>query len=115
MKLIGIGIDIVKIDRFIRNDEKFLKKIFTKKEIEYCSKKRNPSQHFAVRFAAKEAIKKAIGKEGQKIEFKNIKIISNINDKPTVEISNGSYQKMNWQISLSHDKDTAVAVAILLK
>ena len=61
----GTGIDIVEIDRF--NDavakwgDSFLGKIFTKEEIRYSSKRRFSGQHFAARFAAKEAIMKAFG------------------------------------------------------
>ena len=61
--IIGVGVDIIEIDRIQKaNDrwgEDFLKHIFNKEEIEYAQKKKFPTQHYAARFAAKEAIYKA--------------------------------------------------------
>lgn len=70
--IVGIGTDIVEISR-IKNavakwGERFLRKIFTENEISYCYKKKDPFPHLAVRFAAKEAVIKALSTEdrGQK-------------------------------------------------
>lgn len=59
-----VGIDIVgikRIEKLFSSHEGFLKRIYTEKEVEYCKPKKNKYQHFAVRFAAKEAVFKALG------------------------------------------------------
>ncbi len=62
--IIGIGVDIVEIERFQgvlkKNGPRFLKKVFTEREVAYCTGRRNAEQHFAARFAAKEATFKAL-------------------------------------------------------
>ncbi len=63
--VIGVGIDLVEIDRIgasiERWGEKFLRKIFSAGEIDYCSRRPYPARHFAARFAAKEAFLKGMG------------------------------------------------------
>lgn len=106
-----IGIDIVevkKINRLIKN-RNFLKRVYTQNEIEYCMNKKNHAQHFAVRFATKEAVWKALGKEG--VVLKNIGVHNLPNGKPKVTI-NGKQQR-NIDISLSHTNNYAVSVAII--
>ena len=84
---IKCGTDIIEIERIkesIENlDEKFLKKVYTEKEIEYCEKKKNQKyQHYAVRFAAKEAIYKAISetlKDKYSVTWTDIEIINDKN------------------------------------
>ena len=65
MRIFGIGTDIVNIKRMekslMRHGKKFKNNIFSKNEINYCEKKRNPAPFFAKRFAAKEALSKALG------------------------------------------------------
>ena len=65
MKIFGIGTDIVNINRMEKSLKKnssfFKNRIFSKNEISYCEKKKKPSQFFAKRFAAKEALSKALG------------------------------------------------------
>jgi len=62
--IIGIGIDLVKIDRIDKagkNHSGFLERVFSEREREYCARQKFPAQHYAGRFAAKEAVLKAIG------------------------------------------------------
>ena len=105
----GIGIDIVDVERFrkIPYEQKtsFYNKIFTKKEIEYCMKFSDPYPHFAGKFAVKEAVKKSIN---QNLILKDIQT-SHYNKKPTVKIINAPF---SFKISLSHEKNFAVAVII---
>ena len=60
----GIGVDLIEIHRIQSSidefGETFLQKIFTDSEIVYCRSRKNPAQHFAARFAAKEAVSKAL-------------------------------------------------------
>lgn len=109
-----IGIDIEEIKRFSKliKDKAFLKKIFSQDELDYCLSKKNSIQHFAVRFAGKEAVWKALSSKKTisitTISFKNID-----NGKPEVYIKNK--KASNIDISFSHTKSTVVAVAISLK
>lgn len=117
----GIGTDIIEISRIKKNVENnsFLKKVFTEKEIEYCQNYRFPEERFAGRFAAKEAIVKALGigfKTG--LHWKDIEILNNALGKPELTLSENLINKIgnvNIKITLSHCKEYAVAFAILEK
>jgi holo-[acyl-carrier protein] synthase len=107
----GIGIDLIEIERIKKasQNKNFLKRIFTEKEISYCLNKKNKYQHLAVRFAAKEAFKKAIDKN---ISFKEIEVIKE-NNKPKIEILNKKFKNKKIFLSLSHTQKYAVAVVIV--
>ncbi len=110
-----IGIDIEEIKRFqkLAKDKKFIERVFSKDEIKYClSKKKNSIQHFAVRFAGKEAVWKAIN-NSKKIIITDISFKNSISGKPEVYIK-GKKQK-NIEVSFSHNKNTVVAVAVFSK
>ena len=85
---VSIGIDCEDIARFkgINSREAFMKKIFTENEIGYCIKKPNPAQHFAARFAGKEAIVKALSSAGKKISIKQIEILNDDSGVPVVNL-----------------------------
>ncbi|AJW71798.1 holo-ACP synthase [Nitrosopumilus adriaticus] len=107
---IGIGIDIIEIHRFnekpYENNENFYKKIFHNSEIEYCLNNNNSSQSFAAKFAIKESVIKSIN---EKIEFLDI-MTEHQDSKPTVSLLNNlSY---NFLVSVSHEKNNAVAVVV---
>ncbi|MFN3967013.1 MAG: holo-ACP synthase, partial [Endomicrobiia bacterium] len=78
----NIGIDIVEVKRIAQliKNKRFLKRIFSEDEIKYCSSRKNSSQHFAVRFAAKEAVWKALS--DKKLTHKDINITNKKNGKP---------------------------------
>ena len=63
--ILGIGVDLVEVERIDQSIERhgahFLQRVFTEREIAYCSKMRTPGPHYAARFAAKEAVSKAFG------------------------------------------------------
>ena len=91
MKIFGIGTDIVNIKRMEQSLKKngniFKNKIFSKNEIIYCEKKKNPFPFYAKRFAAKEALSKALGTGIRKgINFKNIEISNDIFGKPYIQL-----------------------------
>lgn len=114
MKIAGVGVDIVEVSRIkkvIENNQKFLKRIFSEEEIEYCQQKKKKYVHFAVRFAAKEAIWKALNGG---VSFKEIKIINDISGQPKVILQDG-LSNINIQISLSHSDKYAVAYALAIK
>src|SRR5262245_22463303 len=107
----GLGLDIVEIERIeklARRNARFLPRVFTEQEIRYCSSKKNRWQHFAARFAAKEAVWKALGQEG--VALKDISVRRDAAGKPGV-LLRGRVAK-NIELSLSHSDHYAVAVAL---
>jgi len=109
---IYVGVDIEGISRFkeISNNKTFLDKVYSKKELEYCLNKKSSEQHLAVRFAAKEAIIKALSSYKKEIlPMNKVEILSSTNGAPYVNI-----EGYNIKLSLSHCKDKAIAFAIII-
>ena len=109
-----IGTDIIEISRIKKaienNGNLFLDRIFSKQEQEYCEKKKNMKfQHYAGKFAAKEAVFKAVSGIIEINNWTDIEILNNENGKPNVLISK---KNLNLDISISHCKEYATAVAI---
>ena len=119
------GTDIIEIERIkesIENlENKFIKEIYTEKEIEYCERRRGAKyQHYAARFAAKEAIFKAISKllnNKYEISWKNAEVLNDENGKPYVNFINTNIiEKIeDIDISISHCKDYAIANVVLIE
>ena len=91
MKIFGIGTDIININRLEKSlkryGNKFKSNIFSKDEITYCEKKKNSGAFYAKRFAAKEALSKALGTGIRKgIKFKNIEIRNDFYGKPSIRL-----------------------------
>lgn len=117
------GTDIIEVNR-IKEDiekigDKFLKRIFTDKEIKYCeSKKLQKYQHYAGRFAAKEAIFKAISKfldNKYSVSWKDFEIINDKQGRPKVNLLNINIDKIqSIDISISHCELYAIANVIIL-
>lgn len=112
------GTDIIEIFR-IKEDienygEKFLKRVYTEKEINYCESKRiNKYESYAVRFAAKEAVYKAISKKiNMNCDWQNIEIVNDENGRPEVKLKVEIRDLEYIEISLSHSKEYAVANCI---
>ncbi len=121
--IIGIGIDLVDVRRMegiiFRWQEKFLKRIFTEKEISYCNNKKNPAQRFATRYAAKEAFVKALYPKGTEgINFRDIEI-SEKENRPTINMFDKIKKHCetkgvkNIHLMLSHDGNYGIANVIL--
>ena len=118
----GIGTDIVKIERIKNAAEKwgdsFVEKILTTREISYCFGKNDPYPSLAVRFAAKEALIKAIGGEVP-VKMKDIEVLNDSKGRPSIKVSN--QLKMFFEekkiagchLSLSHEKEFGVAYVVL--
>ena len=127
MEIFGIGTDIVNIKRMERSLKKygirFKNKIFSKSEISYCEKKKNSSAFYAKRFAAKEALSKALGTGIRKgVNLKNIEISNNIHGKPSIllkgKVANYLKKKVKSKkyhiyLSLTDDKPWAQATVII--
>lgn len=119
-----VGTDIIEVDRIkeAMQDEKFAKRVFTDKEIEYCeSKKATKFQSFAARFAAKEAIFKAISSyldNKFELEWKDIEVLNDENGRPYVNIlneNNKSLKNIVVDVSLAHLGAYAVSTAIVME
>ena len=112
---IGIGTDIVDVNRFkakpLKNNLNFYKKIFSDSEIKYCQKFRSSYEHFAGKFAIKESVIKAIS---EKISFSEI-ITFHSKNKPKILLKNKLNDKYDFLISVSHEKNFAIAFVIAFK
>lgn len=117
------GIDIIEISRIKESIEslgqRFLNKIYTDKEIEYCeSKGRAKYEHYAARFAVKEAAFKAVSEEVKdkySISWKDIETLNDENGRPKTEMLFLSNKRLeNIDVSISHCKEYAVANVVVL-
>jgi holo-[acyl-carrier protein] synthase len=116
----GVGNDILEIKRVSeaceKYGQKFLDRLFTKREQEYCKQHKEFSRHFAGRFAAKEAIVKALGTGfGSEISWLDLEIINDSRGKPEVFLSEKLKQNFGnpqLHLSISHGKEYATAVCV---
>ena len=120
MSNIFIGTDIVSITRLNKTfnspqGDKFKNRIFTGNEINYCDDKVNSILHFAGRFAAKEAVTKALlsSEKINSVKMKSIEIISGKNRKPEVNLLFKSKLQINCKVSISHTEEYATAFALI--
>jgi len=117
MRIVGTGVDITEVRRIRQAVEKwgedFLKRIFTKAEIKNAKSKISFYQHLAGRFAAKEAIFKAVG--DNQLSWQDIQIHNDQEGKPVCMFLNGRGKDINVDISISHVKTYAVANAVVTK
>ena len=120
---IKCGVDIIEISRIkesIENlGERFINRVFTEKEIEYCESKKNQKyQHYAARFAAKEAVFKALSwkiEDKYAICWKDIEVVDDKQGRPSLNIIGMNLNDIeNIDISLSHCKEYAVANVTVL-
>ncbi|HEY4254881.1 MAG TPA: holo-ACP synthase [Chlamydiales bacterium] len=117
----GLGNDIVEVTRIRESIERhgkhFLDRLFTQKEQDYCNKFQDSALHFAGRFAAKEALAKALGTGfGAELSWLDLEILNNAQGKPIVHLSQELKKRVNPSqilVSISHTVQYATAVAIL--
>ncbi|WP_448821090.1 holo-ACP synthase [Cetobacterium sp.] len=120
MKFVGIGNDIVEIERISKAIEKkgFKERVFTAKEIAQIQAKGNKTESYAGRFSAKEAISKALGTGVRGFNLIDIEILNNALGKPEV-ILKGNLDEKNdeiiVEISISHCKEYATAIAVIME
>ena len=124
--IIGSGIDIVEVfrmrDAISKWGDNFLSKIFTKREIRYSVARRFSHQHFAARFAAKEAVVKAFGEPRKfPIKWTDIEVLNDREGKPVIEFHDDALKLKKMKkvneiiVSMSHSKNYAIANVMLLK
>ncbi|MCX7767251.1 MAG: holo-ACP synthase [Candidatus Sumerlaeia bacterium] len=122
--IVGIGIDAVDLSRFktsmTKYGERMLTRLFTPVEQEYCQRFVSPVEHFAVRFAAKEAFLKAIGTgKSRQIRWQDIEIVNEDSGKPNLVVYGEAARICNelggrtLYVSLSHSQQVAVAVVVI--
>lgn len=112
--VVGIGVDLIEVERIRKILEKtprFLTRIFTADEADYCLKKTNTHQHLAARFAAKEAFFKALGR---RISWREVEVLNLPSGKPQIRFH--SRDKLPFEeahVSISHLAEYALAMVIL--
>ena len=125
MKILGIGVDIVRNKRFDKLIKKnfFLNRIFTKKEIKNSKSLKNKTSYYSKKFAAKESFSKALGTGFRnRLNFKDIEILNNKLGKPYFNLNNKTQKiitntlnekKIELFLSISDEKDYSIAFTII--
>lgn len=125
MHIIGIGIDATDIPRIAnaiaRYGDRFLQRVFTEAEIAYCSAKYHPAQHYAGRFAAKEAAMKALGTgHTQGVLWKDIEVVRG-GGPPRIRFHGGALRRFerlggtSSLLTITHSDTLAMAQVLLQK
>jgi holo-[acyl-carrier protein] synthase len=116
--IVGVGVDVIEIDRFaasLARQPRLAKRCFTEAEAAYCAAKAFPPQHFAARFAAKEAVGKALGRGMTR--WREVEVVRGPGA-PTVALHDhyaewaGRLGVTHIHLTLTHSRGVAVAVAI---
>ena len=118
MQLIGVGTDVIQVERIkeAMQDENFLNRILSEKEKEFLENRNANAETYAGRFAAKEAISKALGTGFRgNITASNIEIINNELGKPVVKLLTDEYPDVLFQLSIAHIDEIAMACAVAYK
>jgi len=119
----GVGIDITEVDRVAklveRHGKRFLERVFTRRELEYCLGRKRQSEHLAARFAAKEAVSKALGTGiGARVGWRDIEVVRESVGRVHIVLSGGAREVARGlrirriHVSLSHTRAYAAAHAV---
>ena len=117
----GVGIDVVEVPRMARTigewGEAFLEKIFTVRELSYSQARKDPTHHFAARFAVKEAVAKALSTGwASGFRWKDVEVENNASGKPSVVLYGRVGELLKDSkvfVSISHSEHVVVACAII--
>lgn len=121
--MIGVGIDAVELDRMrtaLARTPGLITRCFTEAEQAYCLRRKDPTERFAARFAAKEAVMKAMGVGLWKFAFRDVEVAKARSGAPSVVLHGralelaGSLGVQEWRLSITHTERTAQAIAIAL-
>jgi holo-[acyl-carrier protein] synthase len=124
--IIGTGVDLAEVDRIraaledTRTGRRFRDRVFTEKEIAYCERKRRGKyESYAGRFAAKEAVMKALGSGwGAKVRWLDIEVVRARSGKPEITLHDKTAKLANelgirrWALSITHTKEHGLAYVI---
>jgi len=122
--IVGTGIDIAEVPRIAesiqRFGDRFLRRVFTEGEVNYCDSKANRVERYAARFAAKEAAMKALGTGWSRgVRWRDIEVVRHPGGRPTIEFHGkaaefaGRLNARNVALSLPHTAEQAIASVIL--
>jgi holo-[acyl-carrier protein] synthase len=119
----GLGVDMVEVARIRKTLTKFgprfLQRVFTRGEQDYCNRKAHPEQSLAARFAAKEAVLKAVGTGlSGGIRWTDVEVVNAPSGKPEVKLGNTLVRRIGNKkvlLSITHTKELAIAQAILMR
>ncbi len=125
MNVVGIGTDIIECLRIAqmieRHGEQFINRVYTSHEIQYCQARKQATQHFAGRWAAKEAMLKALGTGWRRgISWRDVEVRAEASGKPTAVLRGGAREVCEelgiteMLVSISHCRSHATAHAIAL-
>jgi len=119
----GLGVDIVEIERMreaLRRRPRIKERLFSDEERAYCESRNRPDIHYAMRFAAKEAVLKALGTGFSGVRFRDVEVVRDERGRPTPRLSGGAAQMaesagvVEMHLSLSFTHTTAVASAVAI-
>jgi holo-[acyl-carrier protein] synthase len=121
--VIGIGADLVEVDRFrlaLRRTPRLTQRLFSDSERAYAERRKDPSERYAARFAAKEAVMKAMGVGLWRFPFRDIEVVRASSGAPAVRL-HGKAAAMaaglgvtEWRLTLTHTHRVAQAIAVAL-
>ena len=122
-EVVGVGVDLCEVDRMRRTLERtpgFAARVFTQAEQDYCRRARDPAERFAARFAAKEAVLKALSAGLGACPFRDIEVVRASSGAPAVVLHGAAAALATdrgvgeWRVSLTHTRTMAEAVALAL-
>ncbi len=122
-EIVGVGVDLCEVDRIRRTLDRtpgFASRVYTQGEQDYCRRANDPTERFAARFAAKEAVLKALGAGLGACPFRDIEVVRAESGAPSVVLHGaaaalaGERGVTAWQVSLTHTATMAEAVVIAL-
>ena len=121
----GVGTDLIECERirrvFERQKERFLERVYTREERDYCLKMKNPVPHLAARFAAKEAVSKCFTTGiGESLGWRSIEVVKGIREEPHIRLHGKGPELLKAiggnavLVSLSHTENYGLAYAVLV-
>jgi holo-[acyl-carrier protein] synthase len=122
--ILGIGVDVIQISRMKKIIERwgprFINRAFTEHEIAYCESKKEPDPHYTVRFAAKEAVLKALSTlKNSALSFREVEVFRSGNGRPVIRLYGRACEAARILgvkrilVSLTHSTDIAAAQVVL--
>jgi holo-[acyl-carrier protein] synthase len=123
-EIVGVGIDGVELDRMrkvLARTPRIITRAFTEGERDYCLGRKDPTERFAVRFAAKEAVLKVLDESILRVPLRHIEVVRASTGKPSLQLHGVALRRAvelginQWRVSLTHTELIASAVAIGLR
>lgn len=119
--LIGIGVDLVEVDRMRRTLARtptLVERLFTDAERAYCERRRDPTERFAARFAAKEAVMKALGVGLGAVGWHEVEVVRAESGRPSLALTGRAADLaaelgvVRWHLTMTHTSRVAEAIAV---